>query len=262
MKMKKENFVVNFYKSLVDIGFDLRRVINLRNFPEYLKNRYQFIKKGGIVDSNFMVLSDYDAQAGHGSGHYFHQDLLVAQYIYKLNPNRHIDVGSSINGFVSHVATFRTIEAMDIRSLDEVGHENIKFLRANLMSRGDGTKSIADSISCLHAIEHFGLGRYGDPIDPDGHKHGFTNLLHMLKDGGTLYISFPIAKESSVCFNAHRVFNPMDILNWNLGESSFLIERFDYVDDDGKLHKDQILNGDLDLNFGCGIYTIKKQENK
>ena len=67
-------------------------------------------------------------------------------------------------------------------------------------------------MSCLHALEHFGLGRYGDPLDPDGHVKGFSNMASLLKSGGTFYLSTPIGQER-VEFNANRVFNPSAILS-------------------------------------------------
>jgi SAM-dependent methyltransferase len=119
--------------------------------------------------------------------------------------------------------------------------------------------SITDSISCLHAIEHFGLGRYGDSIDPNGHIKAFNNILRMLKPGGTLYISFPIANENEVHFNAHRAFHPKDIFTWIGTSTSLKLTRFDYVNDDGDLVQNaSIDNSNLHLKHGCGIYTFCK----
>jgi hypothetical protein len=127
------------------------------------------------------------------------------------------------------------------------------------MEAGNAQRSITDSISCLHAIEHFGLGRYGDPIDPNGHKKGFNNILRMLKLGGTLYISFPIANRNEVHFNAHRVFHPKDVFTWAENPWSIKLRRFDYVDDAGALRRDiDIENDRVEVVYGCGIYTFEK----
>ena len=207
------------------------------------------------------MLTDYDAEAGSASGHYFHQDLLVASLIHARNPARHIDIGSRIDGFVAHVAAFRNIEVMDIRALDGVGHRNISFIRANLMEQGGTESNMTDSVSCLHAIEHFGLGRYGDPLDPDGYLKGFRNIVRMLRPGGTLYISFPIGRANEVHFNAHRVFHPRDIFGWAADPGCLRLERFDFVDDGGGLHTDvDVRSVDLDVSYGCGIYTFEKQQ--
>ncbi|MEO6633725.1 MAG: DUF268 domain-containing protein, partial [Mucilaginibacter sp.] len=67
---------------------------------------------------------------------------------------------------------------------------NIEYLKADMMDvLPDNLVESTDSISCLHALEHFGLGRYGDPICWDGHLRGFANLDKMLQKGGKLYFS-------------------------------------------------------------------------
>ena len=149
-----------------------------------------------------MILSDYEDEAGIAKGHYFHQDLLVANLIYEHKPRRHIDIGSRVDGFVAHVASFREVEVVDIRPLKKSEHHNIKFLQANLMENQNFGN--ADSVSSLHAIEHFGLGRYSDPIDIDGHIKAITNLVNLVSKGGRLYVSFPIGQNEEVHFNAHK----------------------------------------------------------
>ena len=235
------------------IGLDPRRLMALRMTPRFLADRARFRAAGGRIDYQMPILSDYADQAGAASGHYFHQDLLVATLINQAAPRRHIDIGSRIDGFVAHVAAFREIEVMDIRPL-AIEHPRISFIQHDITAR-DGGGAITDSLSCLHALEHFGLGRYGDPIDPDGHLKGFDNLHAMLEPGGTLYLSFPIGR-SGVYFNAHRVFKPADPLAWAKGK--FDLRRFDYVDDEGRLHQQQSPLATPEFVYGCGIYTFQK----
>ena len=259
IKRKATAAVSPLARMLLNVGVDPRRIKTLRHYPNYHAQARQFRKLGGNITHRFPILSDFDAQAGTASGHYFHQDLLVASFIHKRNPERHIDIGSRIDGFVAHVASFRNIEIMDIRTLGDVGHPNISFIKADLMD-GQGIQSeMADSISCLHAIEHFGLGRYGDPLDPNGHLKGLSNIIRMLKPGGSLYISFPIARTNEVHFNAHRVFAPKDILGWTQDGSSLKLRRFDFVDDQGNLHQEVDLRAvEINVSYGCGIYTFEK----
>lgn len=68
-----------------------------------------------------------------------------------------------------------------------------------------------DSLSCLHVLEHFGLGRYGDPMDPNGYKTGFANLASLLRPGARFYLPTPIGQER-VEFNANWAFDPATIL--------------------------------------------------
>ncbi len=243
----------------VSLGFDPRKLTRVRFVPRYISQYFRFKRSGGVVTHRQPMLSDYQAPAGVASGQYFHQDLLVASLIHQNNPVRHVDIGSRIDGFVAHVAAFRKIEVMDVRKLDDTGHENISFLQADLMDQENAPENIADSVSCLHTIEHFGLGRYGDPIDPKGHIKGFNNILRMLAHKGVVYISFPIGNQNAVHFNAHRVFHPTDIFSWPTDGTQLDLLRFDYVDDDGKLHQNvDVKNVVLNVNHGCGIYTFRK----
>lgn len=204
-----------------------------------------------------MILADYELLAGEAKGHYFHQDLLVAGYIFKNNPPRHVDVGSRIDGFVAHVASFRQIEFIDIRPSPKSQHENIIYRQADLMNPQD--IGMTESLSCLHAIEHFGLGRYRDPIDVNGHQKGIDNLVNLVKRGGRFYISFPIGQNDEVHFNAHRVFHPKSILSISSISENMKLIRFDFVDDDGDLHLDASIDDAVGkTKFGCGIYTFEK----
>ena len=232
--------------------------MSLKYKIRFFRELKAFKEAGGKVDKLFPIYSDYKEQAGSATGHYFHQDLLVAGYIAKNKPDRHIDVGSRIDGFVAHVAAFRPIEVIDVRELADTGHENIRFKRMDLMKSEAVETAICDSLSCLHAIEHFGLGRYGDPVNPIGHVTGFRNLLKMLKPQGTLYISFPIGDRDQVQFNAHRIFKPDSILNW---QTDFRVEllSFSFVDDSGVLYKEMPFSAvPPGMRYGCGIYTFRK----
>lgn len=231
------------------------KVRSFRQSMRYLQDRENYLAAGGRILLDKPMLEDLSDQAGSASGHYFHQDLLIATKIHQSNPQKHVDVGSRIDGFVAHVAAFRDIEVFDIRPLTSSVHPRIKFIQGDLMSDNGVPFDDCDSLSCLHALEHFGLGRYGDPIDPNGHLKGFKNLTRMLKNNGTLYISFPIGK-SGTHFNAHRVFSPVEILEW--AKDKFELIDYQYVDDNGNLHQCKNPSDTPYLDYGCGIYTLKK----
>jgi hypothetical protein len=261
--LKRIKFIVFFFRKYLFIrsiasyffGYPFQ-FAKVNRIPRYLSERSKFKSAGGIISYTYPITTDYNNSAGSTSGHYFHQDLLVAQFIFEANPKTHIDIGSRIDGFVAHVAAFRKIKIFDIRMLPECGHPNIEFHQADVMLWDVGNE-ITDSLSCLHTIEHFGLGRYGDSINPRGHITGLENLVKMLAPNGTIYISFPIGNTNEVHFNAHRVFHPRDIFSW--APNSLELLRFDFIDDYGQLHKGfDVLNDDLVINHGCGIYTFKK----
>ncbi len=204
-------------------------------------------------------LADRYEPSGSAGGHYFFQDLLVARRIFERKPVRHVDVGSRIDGFVAHVAAFREIEVFDIRPLP-VSIPSVIFRQNDLMHPQEAFTNYCDSLSSLHAIEHFGLGRYGDPVDLFGHIKGFNGLVDILKAGGTLYLSVPIGPEC-VNFNACRVISVASILK--LAENRLVLVDFSYIDDAGSLHQNVKLSAELIANscgchYGCGIFEFQK----
>lgn len=245
------------------VGFRPADLRNLMMLPRAIQERARFLRLGGVIDDLHLMVSDYADSSGSARGHYFHQDLLVASHIYAAKPKRHIDVGSRIDGFVAHVAAFREIEVLDIRPLPSCNHPNIVFRQMDFSSEAALGCGHADSVSCLHTLEHFGLGRYGDPVNPKGHLQGFANLLRLLSPDGTLYLSFPIAYKSRVEFNAHRVFAPDELFTWPGAEKLRLV-RFDFVDDAGLLFRDASI-GEVKnsrTEYGCGIYTLHRVSGK
>jgi hypothetical protein len=204
---------------------------------------------------------DRTQQAGAMRGAYFHQDLLVAQRIHDARPRRHIDVGSRIDGFVAHVASFRPIEIIDIRPL-RGSVRNVSFLQADLMDPSSVSAGICDSLSCLHALEHFGLGRYGDRLDPRGHERGLDSLIKALEPGGTLYLSVPVGPQA-VLFNSHRRFHASTVIE--LASERLDLRRLDVVDDSGDLRRDvPISHAKEDPTLGCsregcGIFEFRKR---
>ena len=208
----------------------------------------------------YPCLDDRYSESGTAKGHYFHQDLLVAQKIFKKKPHTHVDIGSRVDGFIAHVASFREIEVFDIREFP-TNITNIKPLKINMMVKiDDELTNYCDSISCLHALEHFGLGRYGDPVDFEGFLKGFENIHKILKPGGNLYLSVPIGPQR-IEFNAHRIFSVRYLLE--LISPKYRIDSFSYVNDNEDLFKDVDLSEEeiarnFGCSYGCGILELTK----
>jgi len=234
-------------------------------FREYRALKRQNRAAGNPFRIRFSMpcLGDRFFPSGAASGHYFFQDLTVARKIFERRPERHVDIGSRVDGFVAHVASFRDIEVFDIRPL-ALEVPSIIFRQADLMRVDDTLKNYCDSLSCLHALEHFGLGRYGDPVDLYGHVKGFNTLRDVLKPGGTLYLSVPIGPER-VDFNACRVFDIKTILK--LAEPYFELKEFAYVDDEGAFHPrveltPERVGDNCGCDYGCGIFEFRRKPAK
>ena len=239
--------------------------VYLRHLPAFLKSYQQIksqAKQSGAAfpfGKLYPCLEDAENESGVASGHYFHQDLLVAGRVYANNPVKHVDIGSRIDGFVAHVASFRKIEVFDIRELSNT-IPNINFRRFDLIDSNFSLRDYCDSLSCLHALEHFGLGRYGDEINYEGHLIGWENIYKTLKKGGKLYFSVPIGPQR-IEFNAHRVFSVKYLLD--LIGNKYKVDSFSYVDDKGdlcsnvSLEKSRVDNN-FSCNYGCGIFELSK----
>lgn len=215
--MKKYLNLLN--STMVFLGLDLQKgLTNLRGYRKYLQNlqklRLQILESrlnhapGSVIcfGKPYPIVDEFYSFGRVASGHYYHQDLLVANYIYKAKPSRYLDVGSRTDGFIAHLLAFEQETVLgDIRPAF-IEHPKISFVRMDLTGNVDrelvGTY---ESISCLHAIEHMGLGRYGDPINAFGHYQALQNLSALLADDGILYLSFLTGNKSRIEYSAHRV---------------------------------------------------------
>lgn len=79
-------------------------------------------------------------------------------------------------------------------------------VRIHDLAYADDVQPEFDLVTCLSTIEHVGLGRYGDPLDPWGDVKMARNLRRLLKPGGLLLVSFPTGT-GCVVFNKHRVYS-------------------------------------------------------
>jgi SAM-dependent methyltransferase len=210
--MSIRNMLVRLYWLLSDqFGIDLRKTLHSAlGLPRYVRDLLRF--RSGYTGRIELLpcLHDWHEEGGTTKSEYFWQDLLVARSIFAAKPEKHVDVGSLVGGFVAHVASFREIEVLDVRPIT-AQIPGVTFKQADLMQPVPGMTDYCDSLSCLHALEHFGLGRYGDPIDPRGFEHGFANMVALLKQDGIFYLSVPVGVDR-VEFNAHRVFDPRSIV--------------------------------------------------
>lgn len=150
------------------------------------------------------VIKDKYAMAGT-INNYFWQDLWAARLIYKTGIKKHFDIGSRIDGFIAHLLSMNMdVTLIDIREFPGKV-ENLYTIVDDATSLKQIPDDTIESMSALCSLEHFGLGRYGDPIDPEACFRCFREIQKKIKTGGNLYISLPIGKER-VEFNAHRVF--------------------------------------------------------
>lgn len=233
---------------------DVRRLVSLRFIPRYIANWIIFRRQAGswsvkVVDS-YPCLADRLPTTPFDP-HYFYQGNWLARRLAETKPRQHIDIGSSvltIGVLSAHVPTI----FVDYRPL-VVRQSGLNSIAADITRLPFADRSVS-SLSCLHVIEHIGLGRYGDPINAAGARLAAEELQRLIDRDGTLYLSTPIGRER-VCFNAHRIFAPVTIQSMF---SQLRLSKFSYVSDDGTLHENAAIDQVPQLDYGCGFFEFRR----
>lgn len=246
---------------LRNAGIQPQRILSaLRAWRRYQRDRAKFRRMSGTDAPRWgrelPILTEWDESSG-SLGAYFHQDQTVARWIHDAKPVRHVDVGSRLDGFIGSLSVFREVEVLDIRPQPQ-RVRNVVFQQLDLMNPlPPEWTGCTDSLSCLHTIEHFGLGRYGDPIDPDGHLKGLEQMKKLVKQEGVFYLSTQIGDER-IEFNAHRVFAPDTVLGW-FGEG-WAIEKCAVIDDECKLTESEgsTALAEAKCQTGVGIVAARR----
>lgn len=245
---------------ITQFGIDPKKLYrSLTGIPRYLRDLSHFKTNYQGRIELVPCLHDWSEEAGVTADEYFRQDLLVAKFVFASNPKKHVDIGSRIDGFVAHVASFRDLEIFDVRPITST-IPGVTFKQANLMNPVSEMDNYCDSLSCLHALEHFGLGRYGDPIDPHGFESGLRNMTKLLRSAGTFYLSVPIGMDR-VEFNANRVFDPRIIVNLAT-KNGLKLSVFNVVYPGGIVKTVEATEANLTLlantRYALGIFTFIK----
>jgi len=238
----------------VSLFIDPRLILALPGLPRYIRDWIAFRRQPGDMPTSwhdtFPRLDDRLPKTPFDP-HYFFQGNWLARRLALSPPQRHVDVGSSVltvgvlSAYVPTVfVDYRPLAARQ-SGLTPVGGDitHLPFADGSLFS-----------VSCLHVIEHIGLGRYGDRLDADGARRAASELQRVVAPGGKLYLSTPIGRER-VCFNAHRVFSVATILAMF---SQLRLVDFSYVDDGGRLHQDVSPDSVPSLDYGCGFFEFGK----
>jgi predicted SAM-dependent methyltransferase len=146
------------------------------------------------------------------------------------------------------------VRVIDIRAIQSnvVG---LSFVQENAMSLSGFLDNSVASLSSLHAAEHFGLGRYGDPVDPHADRKFMHALKRVLQPGGRLYFSVPVGRPR-VEFNAHRVYAPSAILE---AFGGLKLVSFAGCDDKGRFLQAPRPEDLAQAKFACGFYEFAKE---
>lgn len=183
--------------------------------------------------------------------HYIYHPAWAARILAHTKPEVHIDI-SSILSFSTIVSAFVPVRFYDYRPA-QLNLGGLESDRADLLQLPFADGSVP-SLSCMHTIEHVGLGRYGDPLDPQGDLKAIRELIRVLQPGGTLLFVTPVGKPK-IAFNAHRIYSFEQIRSYF---ASLDLVEYALVPDSGGL----IMQADPALtaeqSYGCGCFWFNK----
>jgi len=178
---------------------------------------------------------------------YFYQNAWAAARIFKYRPAKHVDIGSQA-GFVGIISQFVPTTMIDIRPIDVV-LPGLNFMKGDILALPIKDNEL-ESVSSICVIEHIGLGRYGDAIDAYGSEKSAFEIERIVRSGGKIIITVPVAPESRIYFNAHRSFTREHIVK--LFPKCKLIEE-EYIYGDRMYPTYDPAKG-----FGTGLFFFEK----
>ena len=184
--------------------------------------------------------------------HYLYVNNWAFRRILATAPLLHIDVGSQTI-FASLLSGILPVVFVDYRPLD-AKLDGLWCLGGSLLALPFADRSVS-SLSCLHVAEHIGLGRYGDPLDPDGTRKACRELARVLAPGGNLFFAVPVGRPR-LCFNAHRVHAAETVCEYF---AALQLIEFSGVHDDGRWVERVDLAEFRDSDYACGMFWFQRQ---
>lgn len=255
--------MVNVLRNVIH-GLELM-LLKLYKIFKYIQEYSKFVKYSSLATKRFHIACDTIYPCLNDSTtslafdrHYIYHPAWAARKLAIIKPKVHVDISSSLH-FSSMVSAFIPVKFYDFRPpklvLDnlECGHIDIANIYFNDNS--------IESLSCMHVVEHIGLGRYGDPLDYDGDIKAIKELARVLTPNGNLLFVVPVGDKAVIHFNAHRIYIPSDIIDLFL-KYGLMLNEFVLIPDnenDGgliKMPSNEILKKQ---KYACGCFWFIKK---
>mgnify|MGYP001552382912 CR=1 FL=1 len=202
-----------------------------------------------------MLVAGENTNVTRFSAHYIYHPAWAARIVKKIAPTFHTDISSTLH-FCSIVSAFIPIKFYDYRPAN-IHLSDLHSGKADLTALPFADGSI-ESISCMHTIEHIGMGRYGDPIDPEGDLKAIKELQRVTRKGGSILFVIPIGKPR-IMWNAHRIYSYKQVMSYFTG---FDMEDF-YLIPDNAAETSPVENAteaQADAQkYGCGCFWFVKR---
>lgn len=241
-------------------GLDIRRLgRTVRGAPRFVAQFRRFraeSREAGLpvpeLRDLFPVIGEDAEAAGGYDAHYLYQDFWAARRLYENRPAEHVDISSRVDGFITSALVFCPITMVDVRPFPaELPRLTFRQADATRLPFDD---SSVTSISSLHAMEHFGLGRYGDNLNPAGTIQVLGELARVAAPAGRVYVGLPVGR-TRVMFNAHRVLAPSVVLE---AVRPLRLVNFAAVNDRGEFVAEADPLDFEDASYSCGLFEFTK----
>lgn len=227
----------------------------LLNFRRFVADLRRFRAERGEAATEDLLPMLFDRGVHPVDYHYVVQGHWAMSGVLGKGPIDHVDVGGQ-TAFVAMLAAACPVTMVDIRPVP-IELPGMSCTAASILELPFADRSLM-SVSCLHVLEHVGLGRYGDPIDPRGTARGAAELERVLASGGTLYVSLPVGRQR-VEFNAHRVHTPLQVVAMFPG---LQLCGFSAVTDEGVPEWNVDVRDPQweELDYGCGLFEFTRRD--
>ena len=229
-------------------------------FPLILKSYFQFKIKDTshrfkIPLGSVMPILFENTPYTRFDTHYVYHTAWAARKVKEIDAKEHVDISSSLY-FSSIVSAFKPVQFYDFRPAN-LNLSGFASSSTNLLKLHFETSSI-QSLSCMHTVEHVGLGRYGDDIDPDGDIQAVQELQRITAEEGNLLFVVPIGKPR-IQFNAHRIYSYQMVLDMF---PEMILKEFSLIPDNalqhGMIHNATQAQANAQT-YGCGCFWFVKK---
>lgn len=233
----------------------IKKIIRIMLSPFILSDYWKFKKSDNkrftvSLRDFYPQIKDKTIKTGFDA-HYIYHTAWAARKVKEINPIKHTDISSSLY-FSSITSAFIPVDFYDYRPA-ELKLSNLTSKQADL-TKLPFTDNSVDSLSCMHTVEHIGLGRYGDPIDPNGDLKAIKELIRVLKPGGSLLFVVPVGTPR-IEFNAHRIYSHEQIIQYF---KVLTLKEFSLITDEGIFIKNATIDHVAKQKYGCGCFWFIK----
>lgn len=238
------------------LGTAKRHIVFLKEFFRYKKLSKGELRLSVFWRDRLPCHNDRTLVTGFDRHYVFHP-AWAARILAQTLPKDHVDISSTLN-FCSLVSAFIPVKYYDYRPAD-LDLDNLVSESADLLSLPFAAGSIS-SLSCMHVVEHVGLGRYGDILDPDGDLKAIAELKRVLAPGGLLLFVVPVGGTAKIMFNAHRIYRYDQVIDFF---KDFELKEFALIPDSpeqGGLVRNPPKELADNQNYGCGCFYFRKRD--